>query len=106
MMTTDQIAKKCKVSGDNAVEQVLADLAAVQASGFEHGTARTYTTHDMDSESGDTDWYWAIGAEIERLEDMLDLREGTLLRIYRAAFREGAAAGKLAAKTAKQGKAS
>lgn len=102
MLTNDQIIEKCKLSADALTEQVRADVTAVQTRGFDHGRAGTYPVRDLTSDDGDTDWFWDVGAEIEHLEDSLGLREGVLLRIYKAAFREGTAA----AKSAKRGKKS
>lgn len=102
MLNNDQIIEKCKVNAELLTDAVRADLAAVQANGFEHGRAGTYPAKDLTSDDGDTDWFWDVGAEIEHLEDSLGVREGVLLRIYKAAFREGA----LAAKNAKRGKKS
>lgn len=102
MLTNDQLIEKCKLSADALTEQVRADLAAVQARGFDHGRAGTYPTKDMTSNDGNTDWFWDVGVEIEHLEDSLGMREGVLLRIYKAAFREGATT----AKSAKRGKKS
>jgi len=91
MLNAEQIIEQCKISIDLLTDKVREDLVAVQAAGYEHGKAGTYALKDMSAEDGDTDWFWDVGVGIELLEDLLQMREGRLLRIYKTAYREGRA---------------
>lgn len=97
MLTTEQIVSKCHVS--DAPAETVADMLAIQEKGHAHGKAATYTRDDFTTEN--LDWYWDVGVDIERIEESRGMREGTLLRIYRAAFREGRRAGRIERKAAK-----
>ncbi len=86
MLNAEQIVSKCRVT--DCRPGAAAEMMSVQRRGHQHGKRGAYTPADFST--ANLDWYWGVGIDIELLEESLLMREGTLLRIYRDAFRAGA----------------
>lgn len=80
MLTKTQIQKRLKCEASDAAE-----VLAIQAKGKVHGvTGRTFATDD--------DFESEVGMDIDHVEMIAMLDEGSVRAIYDAAVREGAAA--------------
>ena len=80
MQTTAEIRENFESDGPTTEQ-----LEAVQAAGKRHGEKGWYGDSDF---SSDADWCYGIGAEIQRLEQKLDIDDDSVYRLYADAHGE------------------
>lgn len=59
--------------------EVLDRLRGLQIRGAEHGKLGWYPDGDF---SSDADWVYGLGAEIQKLEDQLEIEDGQVFDLY------------------------